>query len=761
MGEGREEIKKALEERQGLGAWEESYNWDGRRSDDEGKDSSLEGIWDSGEEMLVNNSNFRKNSFAFGGEEASAESVLSLTIIGVVFIATALAILQIFLTQMKRRSRKIVLLKSIGASKGQIVKIILYEGLYFLKVGTLIAIPLGLISSFGLVYGMNKFGGRNLSFFIDPLLLAGGILAGILALFLGILVPMVFAIRIPLVGTMSKAPKHKKERKKKEEKEGRKLAYQSFFRINMEYLKLNRTKTLLSFAISFITITILLSAIFLSYRSFNAYKKEVLERSRPDYALEAIYGESNPEIRRQRESLLEIEGIRSAETYKVGKQTFLWYKGIGKNKILNDFEDLLPLELRKNYFSKYNELLKDENQEEGMPKLPAHIKNAFLTKIYAIDPEGELFNKYKSALSSGKIDPHKFKKGDQVILMIPNYIEGRKDLGERKLSKKEVLEASNEDNRMSWVFEKTGSYRQSYDERYKDYYLRDQEIKVGDKIYISADMEDLNDGGRIIGHNSREVEVGAIINYLPQGGFWPFSNSRAAYIIISSNDAMTSIYPLASNGLRNMELKDMELGIKMLYPTRYGRTLWYINTDSKSKDSVLDSELLAFAHNHNYIIYNYRESNSKLFQTGLNNALIIGLLGLTASGIALVILYNILLSRAEQDKNRIGILQALGVTREEFIRYNLLEGLIQGSLSLVLAHLILLVILFLTAQPGVSMDLIGRLRDIFVYDLWLYPWSLHIILSITYLILMVVIYYLPSRKIIRNSPVENIRALGR
>lgn len=758
MGESRESIEKSLEEREGPGAWEDSYYWDGRRSDDEGRDSSIEGIWDSGEEMLVNNSNFRRNSFAYGGDEGSAESILSFTIIGIIFIATVLAILQIFLTQMKRRSRKIVLLKSIGASKGQIVKMVLYEGLYFLRKGALLGIPLGLVSSLGLVYGMNKFGGRNLSFFIDPYFLVWGILAGVLALFLGILVPMIFAIRIPLVGSMSKAPKHSKWRRTGE---GKGLAYQSFLRINIEYLKLNRTKTLISFGISFIIITILITSSFLSYRSFNGYKEEVLEKSRPDYALEAIYGESNPEIRRQREGLLEIEGIKSVETYKVGKQTFLWYKGIGKNKLLNDFEELLPLELRKNYFSKYNGELQDENQEPGMPKLQPYIKNAFLTKIYAIDPEGELFNKYESALSLGKIDPEKFKKGDQVILMVPNYIEGDKGLGDRKFTKKEVLDGSNEDNRMSWIFEKSGSYKQSYDERYKDYYERDQHIKVGDKVYISADMEDLNDGGRILGYNSREVEVGGIINYLAQGGSWPFSNSRASYVIISSNDAMTSIYPLASNGLRNMELKDMERGIKMLYPTRYGRTLWYINTDSRGKDSVLDSELLAFAHNHNYTIYNYRESNSKLFQTGLNNALIIGLLGLTAAGIALVILYNILLSKAEQDKNRIGILQALGVTREEFTRYNLLEGLIQGGLSLVLAHLLLLLILFLTAKPGVSMGLIGRLRDIFVYDLWLYPWNWHIILSISYLILMVVIYYLPTRKIIRNSPVENIRALGR
>ena len=253
--------------------WEQMYSWDGRRSDDEGKDSSLEGIWGFGQEMEVNNSRFRKNSFAYPDGPASRESVLSFTIIGIVFIATALAILQIFLTQMKRRSRKIVLLKSIGASKGQIVGIMLYEGLYFLRWGLLIGIPLGLLSSFLLIFSMNKFGGRNLSFFIEPSLLGLGIAAGILALFVGMLVPMMFAIRIPLVGTMSKPPKHKK-RKDKKDKE--KVSYQSFFRINLEYLKLNKGKGLISFGLSFIIIMIILSTGLLSYSAFNNYKKTVL-----------------------------------------------------------------------------------------------------------------------------------------------------------------------------------------------------------------------------------------------------------------------------------------------------------------------------------------------------------------------------------------------------------------------------------------------------------------------------------------------------
>ncbi len=35
-------------------------------------------------------------------------------------------------------------------------------------------------------------------------------------------------------------------------------------------------------------------------------------------------------------------GVKSTETYKVGKQLLLWYDGIEDNKLFNTFENLLP-----------------------------------------------------------------------------------------------------------------------------------------------------------------------------------------------------------------------------------------------------------------------------------------------------------------------------------------------------------------------------------------------------------------------------------
>ena len=60
---------------------------------------------------------------------------------------------------------------------------------------------------------------------------------------------------------------------------------------------------------------------------------------------------------------------------------------------------------------------------------------------------------------------------------------------------------------------------------------------------------------------------------------------------------------------------------------------------------------------------------------------LISLLGITAAAIAFMILYNTTVSKMEQDRNRIGILQSLGVTKEQFSRHYLLVGVLVGILT--------------------------------------------------------------------------------
>ena len=720
---------------------------------DELRDDYLEGKVNSENKMEVNTDNFRRNRFSYPEVTASTEYVLTLAIIAIIFIATALAIFQIFLTQMKRRARKIVLMKSIGATNWQVIKMLLYEGLYLLRTGLLIGIPGGFGLAAAIVYGMNIFGGRNLKFYVIPSFLMLGILAGCLALFIGMAVPMIFAIRIPLVGTMSKPPKHKKIKHK--EQGEMKIKRQTFRYINWRYMKLNKGKTLISFGISFITIAIMLTTTLLCYISFDDYRNIVLFNKRPDYALETYYGDTSRGIKEVEENLKAIDGIKSTEVYKVGKQTFLWYDGIKENNLLKEYENLLPTKLLGVHFSSYNDKLKEQ---------PEWISNAFYTRIYGIDPNSELFSRFSSSITKGAVDKEKFSKGEEIILLVPMYLSQNANDEGKSFSHDEVIAATNENSRMKWLFERSGAYEITYNSRYSKYYNMPDEIKPGDTIYLSSDDEKIVGDSYVTSFTTREFKVGGIIHYFPGEGLWPFSDNVAPYIVISSLNGMESVYPASKFGLYPHSLEERKGAVESLYPTKFGRTLWYLNTDSKEQDVVLDSKLLAYANSNGYTVYNYKESNSKLYQEAFNNAIIIGLLGFTAACIAFLILYNTMTSKMEQDRNRIGILQSIGVTNAQFSRHYIQVGVISGLISIIIVNILLFVVLFTTSLftiDGITMTFGDYIKDIFSYRLWLYPWAVHIAVCVVFFILTVLIYYLPSKRVTEQYPVENIRSLGR
>ncbi len=727
-------------------------SWSVGRVPEDWRDDSLESKEEIGSIMEVNTSNFRRNNFSYPDDALSTEYVLTLTIIAVIFIATALAIFQIFLTQMKRRSRKLVLLKSIGATKQQIMGIIFHEGLYLLRTGLLVGLPAGFALAALIIFFMNNFADRNISFNIIPSLLILGIIAGCFALFLGMLVPMIYAIRIPLVGSLSKPSKHKKIGPRQV-----KGIYktQTLRQINWQYLKLNRFKNLISFGISLISITILLITVLLSYISFDNYRDTVIIKNRPDYAMEAYFGAAGRGIKSMEEDLLAIDEIESTQVYKVGKQVFLWHEDLEENQMVKNFEELLPGKFRTAHFSRYM---------DGLDIYPEWINNALFTKIYGIDPESDLFNKYSSLVKDGTIDKESFSEGEEVILLIPLYYQSGEDIKLTPFNERLVLDATNEDSRMSWLFEQTGHYGISYSNRFKDSYEKLDYIKPGDKVYLSTDKEEIVGDAYVLDFRTEEFEVGGIIYYFDKQEIWPFSNNTAPYAIIGSNSAMEKLYPNSKMGLGMVDFDQMRTMTNTLYPTKYGRTLWYLDTDTVGKDLVLDAKLLSYANNNGYTLYNYKESNSELYSEGLNNTIIIGLLGFTAASLATIILYNILVSKLDQDKNRIGILQALGVSKRDFSKHYLQLGIVTALIAIIIANLLIFIILLLTSMLStgrIDFTLMDNIRDTFEFRLWQYPWVLHIILNILFFAVTVLMYYLPSIRIVQSSPVENIRALSR
>lgn len=701
---------------------------------------------------------FRKNSFSYPDTGNSAEHLLTVSILGIIFITTVCGVFQIFLTQLRRRSRKLVLLKSIGATRGQLFGILFWEAVYLWRTGLIFGALGGSALSTAVLYLLKLTGKEKIVIALPLRLLLLGIVIGSVSLFLGIIIPAIHAVNIPLTGTMEQKQKHKKaaysKKKVKQKKAATRYVKQDFYHITMRYLKNSRGKNLLSFAISLFIICILTTSLYLSYYAFSRYQESVIDVGRPDYTLKAIYGENKKRIPEIEAELKQINGVESVTSYKYGKNLLFWYDGINKDTLLTTFEELLPDELKSEHFARY------------VPETatqPEYITNAYYSYYYGLDPDTEEAKPILSAITEGSIDTEKFKKGEEVILLVPMYKQETLEKKE-KAGYEKVKAAVGLDKRFHWLLGEDKAYDTSLDSRYKNLYDNYHTLKPGDTLYLSADKEKIAEGGKIIGYNTTQVKVGGIIRYFPKEGIWPFSNVTSCYTVIGSIDGMETLYPNSKFGLFQVTIDQMTEMVKILYPSSYGRTLWNIKAEDKENPEVLDARLLTFANQNGFTLYNYKESSERILGEALNNILVIALLGLISSTIALIAFYNTSVSRMEQERNRIGILQSIGVNKKQFAIQYMIQGALQGIAAVIAANAVLF--LFLLVTVAFTSDLERGsfnqlLQEVAAIRLWKYPWVLHIAVNAVFIAIITILQLIPAMRIVRQYPVENIRGLGR
>ena len=142
------------------------------------------------------------------------------------------------------------------------------------------------------------------------------------------------------------------------------------------------------------------------------------------------------------------------------------------------------------------------------------------------------------------------------------------------------------------------------------------------------------------------------------------------------------------------------------------------------------------------------ESSQKLLNDAINNILLVGLLGFTAVLIALLIFSNTVSSDIEQERNKIGILQSLGVSNKQLIKRQLYIGLAVSGAAVAAANVILWG--FVALYALLSDAVLGNL-------LWGYPWWLHISACLVLAAIITVLYIVPMKNIQKYLPIENIK----
>lgn len=697
--------------------------------------------------------NLRKNSFAYPETEGSTEATLTYGILAFIFIATIFSVFQIYLTQMKRRTRKIALLKSIGATNKQVRGILLWEVIYLL----IFCIPISLIGGILIVklilIIMNNLGRGDLNFYIDYSLTILGLVVGVISVVIGMTIPMIKSMNVPLTGNISKAPKHKKSFAKDKEKirlKSSSMKVQTFSKISLRNARFNRGNILLTLSLYTITIFVLLSAVFLSFIAFEDYIDKVIVTSKPDYGYEFDYGMRNREIPEFLSELNSINGVKSADLYKAGEHAFLWYDGIENNEVLSTFKQILPAHLIDKHYGENSIDYVNLNEEN------IHlVRDSAVVNTYSVNSEDDVFNRLEQSITVGNIDKDKFNKGKEVIVLMPQFYpyEDNKEIS--VIEDNSIIENTNKKTRIQQLLDYSKTYNINYDFRNSDYYLKDNSLSIGDKITLTVPTEGISGSDKTNDVAFHEVTVGGIINYFPEIGIWPFSGTVEAPVIIGSYNLITDLYPATLSGKGNLTAENLKYLIQSLTPTRYGKTWVYVDLDKKADEVQVQVELQRLAIEKESRLTNYIVGNDKIFNKGFRIASIITILGASVALIALIILYNTTLSKLEQERERIGTLQAIGVTGGQFKKLYLITGVLYGIISIILAHILLSFIVAATTVSN-SGPFIINIKN----RLWLYPWNIHIVICIIFFIITVLTYYLPLGKILSKQPVENIRSLN-
>lgn len=675
---------------------------------------------------------FRRNTFSYPVLAKNAENSLTFMIIGIIFIASACAIFQIFLTQMKKRSRKLALLKSIGTTNGQIFAILLWEGLYEL----LICLPIGTIAGLFLAYItthiMNSFFGLSVSFYIDIPVFLSALATGCIALFAGMAIPMIIAVRTPLIGAINIKKKKKPVSARKIIGSSSKKHTLTFSYITRQHNKMNRTSRILSLSLSLVIICIMLFCSYLSYNCFESYRNDNIRTGMPSYELRTNHGLTLTSLSAIKKDIESIDSSITANYYKYGEHAYFTYNKINDSEMFNAYKNSVA---NSDNYSDYIGVVPDaEYQGQVIQEDTSMIDNSIVTCIYSIDPSTTLYDRIKSHINSGSVNDSDFAAGNSVILMLPLY------------------------NNDSF----------SYDGRYKNLWNTDNTLKPNDSITLSTRIESATAENLPIAYTTlQDIRVDGIIYYFPNDGLWPFSSDMYSpsngVKIISGINLANHLYPqMATNPVgEQMSEEEFEKFFFSQCPYAYGNSVIDIYMDASSDNSAVESSLFTVASEYGLTLINYNEQIWSEYYKSLNNSFLIILMGISATAIAFIILANINMSAFEQERKRIGILQSMGITKKEFALTYVKQGLTDSFISLIIVHIVMFTIILIgdiMSLTGEHIALTQYIYDMFKYALNSYPWVIHVILCLLYIGITIFISYLPVRKLKKYSPIENINS---
>lgn len=687
---------------------------------------------------------YRANTYTYPQSGNSGNMVMVL-IVAILFVTALCAIFQIFLVQIRWRMKRIVLMKTIGASNAQIFGTLFCEMINYLVISLGLGIPLGLLGGWGVIKWLNFVQpSESIQMFFDGRSIAFGALAGSLSLVGGMMVPLIRSVNIPLTGrsAMMKRPSVRKEKP---------LKRQNFFRITMRNISVNKGKhgAILALAI-FMTLTSI-ACVYLTFESFEGYRNKIQGQNKPDYSINVRYGMNKRAMEEKGQELKEV-GLQSRmDCYVKAENTFLSYDGmLTDSPVISAIYNNQTGESRSLFFEEYLGRRDVRGEQTEIPQDQVYLK----TDMYGIKTDTEMMDLWKRVITEGTIDEEAFSQGKEVILLLPMY----RRTGNGSSLSAEGLREMNREEQMGRMLDSLG-FKVSFSPVDAVYYDQDTSVQVGDTLQLASQIYGVNDQSIFQYVNTLSVKVSAIVRYFPEEPLWPFSGQGRSHVIIGSSTLMRKIYPDSGLNLDYDQTNALKLTNDLFYHDSRGRSVFYIyGTDEINRDNT-DIPLIHFAQENSYDVTLWRDSNQALYYEALINALLIALLGIVTALISLLIFGNTLSSLVEQDRGRMGILQSLGISTGSFIRMQMAKGATFGILATVISNgfLALFLMVLTWRQEGCK-----TIREMW-YFLWNkeltgYPWQIHGVICLLFVIISIWLFVNPMRKAMKNSVIENVKA---
>lgn len=649
-------------------------------------------------------SSVEKNSGYYnkGNQEGSKEDrLLMLSIVSLIFVTTSMALFQINLFQVRKRVRRFGLLKAIGATRTQLRKLLLDEVWIYMSIGLIFGLSFGFLFSYILIKVLNHYYKMDLLYYarIDWIFL--GVILSFLAVILGMSYSYFRAIRAPFNAQMAEVPRHKKVLKRIKCYEKGKLL--NFRNISIHQAKIHYKKNLLSFFLCSVVITALLSAVVLSYVVYTPYVDDVIIPNVPDYSIEIPHGMKSRDFNGFKDDLLAIEGVSEVESYRSGKETYISYKTLFDSAPFNAKDEKVH-EKYKNF--KYTGIMANTKKVEA----------------YGIDPNGQLFMHLKEKVLDPSFDVARFELGKAGILILPRYSE----------------------NEFSLNFK----YQYLYDESYNVSESKNFVLIAPAEGFITrpdGSFEYLE--GKAV---AKRYNVQGVVHGFEDIGFWPFTELKSNPIVLLSDNGFKKLY--VRNGftlkLSFDEIADLS---KVFYPSGLGRILYTINVDPDVDLYKIESQLRTLAGKWEVKPYNHMVDKNYHKHKVFKLIIVLLVFGIAVSSIAMMIIFNIIMIKVENERERIGILQAIGVKASQFKRVYRNTGIAFGVFSLIVAIVVTWVILLFTVGP---MNDILKSKGGLLYN---FPWALMFFIGVFYVYICARVHYKPIKNVIENQPIYNIQ----